>query len=58
MGLVEKMTKFFKFTATIEIWADDQQEANKIMNKIKDKGEFPDGSIIDSDFNIQAYRKI
>lgn len=56
MGLVEKMT-YFLFTATIQIEADDQKEAEEIIQKIQDEGEFPDGSIVDNTFNIQAYRK-
>lgn len=53
----QKLSKFFKFTATIEIEADNHLEAEKIMEKIQNKGEFPDGSIVDNTFNIELWER-
>jgi len=46
----------FKFTAIVEIWADEYQEAVRIIDKIKEEGEFPDGSIVTDSFNIKEWR--
>lgn len=51
------MTKFFRYNAVIQIEADSQIEADDIMNNIKTKGEFPDGSIVDNTFNIKSWEK-
>jgi len=49
------MTKLFRYTATIEIEADDQNQANHIIDLIKKEGQFPDGTIVENNFNITSW---
>jgi len=48
----------FKFTAIVEIEADEYNKAVRIIDKIKEEGEFPDGSIVDNNFNIKEWRSL
>lgn len=48
--------KRFDFIANVEVYATDRKEAEKIMDKIKNKGEFPDGSIIDTTVEFPRWK--
>ncbi len=39
----------FDFVVTVSIMASTKKEAEKILDKIENENEFPDGSIIDGD---------
>lgn len=53
----KKLTiKRFDFISVVEVWAENRKEAEKIMDDIKLKNEFPDGSIIDDTVNFPSWK--
>ena len=48
--------KRFDFVVNVEVYATRKNEAEKIMDKIKNENEFPDGSIIDSDVQFASWQ--
>lgn len=50
------MTRF-DFVVNVEVYATTKNEAEKIMDKIENGNEFPDGSIIDGDVQFKRVKK-